>query len=674
MNNEFVDYKCKICDTILKNRKAFGMHLSKHHIGYNIEKYVLEYYLNNQKPVCKCGCNKVVNWHKTLYRYNDYINGHNESVFKKGVYKETDETKQKRILSIKKTYEAKGKQIKNKISKSLIETFSDEDQKKRMSEQALNLWKDEEHRKRVSEGQKRAWAKNYDERCAKIFTDEFRANLSKLNMERDKIVKSKKEEFVFEKIKNIFNDAQSDFWIKLEERYKCYDVYIPSLNLLIELDGKYWHGLDRDCNFTKDQLLNMKNDLIKNRITDLDYDLIRINIDDLQDNEIFNSIEDLYNVSYFIKSKNLSKGDMFKFKNNKHALYTKEWVIKQNIKDKDWTENVLLDLLTDYFDEYVKSNGWFYPVDNSKIDDIILKIKSIDFDLNNTEFNLKNNNYINDYLKSIFKSFWNVDNGPVKSWSDKNKLKNVIKYRLGLNNSKLYSYNIDNNKIETNETFDISPHNIIRGFIVQKHSVSWFKPVTAAEIYNYFLNTKKNPVVWDPSMGFGARMLGFCAKFNKGTYFGTDPSTQTFKDLEILKNELENNSDIFSGNINIFNIGSENFNNYQNIGDFVFTSPPYFDIEKYFDEQGQCWRDYSDIDVWQDKYLYKTFENAFNFLKEDGIMCINISENYKDIFVKTANKANFKLKDIFELSLKTDHFSKKNEKTKKNELILIFNK
>lgn len=673
MNNEFIDYKCKICEMLLKNRKAFGMHLSKHHLGYDIERYILEYYLNNQKPLCKCGCNNVVNWHKTLYKYNEYINGHNDSVFKNGKYKETEETKQKRILSIKKTYEIKGKYIKDKISKSLIETFSDEDQKKRMSEQAFNLWKDDEHRRKVSEGQKKAWAENYDERCAKIFTDEFRANLSKHNMERDKKVKSKKEEFIFEKIKNLFNDAESDYWIKLEERYKCYDVYIPSLNLLIELDGKYWHGLNCESNFTLEQLNNMKNDLIKNRVTNLGYDLIRINIDDLQDASIFNKVEDLYNLSYFIKSKNLNKMGAFKFKDNMQPLYTRDWLIKQNLKDKKWVETKLLKAVVEYFSEYVKNYGWFYPENSLYIDDVIDIIKDIKFDETNIEFNLKDNKKVNDYLKSIFKSFWNVDGGPVESFKDYNLLYNVVKYRMGINNSKIYSYKVEGQEINTNETFDITPHNIIRGFIVQKHCVSWFKPVTAAEIYKFFLKEKENPIIWDPSMGFGARMLGFCSVYNNGVYYGTDPSSQTYNDLEVLKKEIELSKN-FKGNINIFKMGSEYFNSIKDKGDLVFTSPPYFDTEKYFDENGQCWKDYSDINEWKEKYLYVTFVNAFNFLKNDGIMCINISQKYKEIFIEIAEKAKFKLVNIYNLNLKTDHFKKKKQIKTNNELILIFNK
>jgi hypothetical protein len=34
-------------------------------------------------PLCKCGCGKKVKWSKTLKKYNDFVNGHNSSIFPK---------------------------------------------------------------------------------------------------------------------------------------------------------------------------------------------------------------------------------------------------------------------------------------------------------------------------------------------------------------------------------------------------------------------------------------------------------------------------------------------------------------------------------------------------------------------------------------------------------------
>ena len=67
--------------------------------------------------------------------------------------------------------------------------------------------------------------------------------------------------------------------------------------------------------------------------------------------------------------------------------------------------------------------------------------------------------------------------------------------------------------------------------------------------------------------------------------------------------------------------------------------------------------------------------NAFKFLKDDGKLAINISENYKNDIIDIATQQNFKLVDQYSLILNKDHFSKKRGNTEiKKEPILIFKK
>lgn len=673
MDINFDNIKCKICKRDLKNRRSLGNHLARSHKPYDVKLYVLEFFYKNEIPKCKCGCGKEVKWHKNLYKFNDYLTGHNESIFSLGLYKETEETKEKRLKGIRKSYKEKGKSISKKISSSVKEAFDCDEKRNKLSEASKERWKNEKFRTRVSNSHKKSWQENYDERYDKTFTEEFRKKISDANKQRDVKVKSKLESYAFEQIKNSFNDAISDYWIQIEGRNKCFDVYIPKFNLLVELDGKYWHGLDRQKNFTKDQIVSMKNDLLKNRVFDQGYNMCRVCLEDNDFNVCFNEKEDIYNLSYYVKDKNgdLNKDLAFKFKNLKQPFLDREHVIKLNQKDKDWVSKNLVKPLVEFFQEYTKSYGWFYPEKEKSLDEVILKLrkrKVIDGKISSS------GQLGNSYLKSNFKSFWNVKNGPVKSWEDYKAFERVMKYRLGLNNSKLYEYKIsDNTIVKTNETFDISPHNLVRGFVVQRRGVSWFKPVVAYEIYTKLLKNIETPVVWDPSMGFGARMLGFVSAYKKGIYFGTDPASQTFYDLKDLKENIEK-SKYFDGLIEIKNCGSEEVILPKNVGDLVFTSPPYFDIEKYFDEKGQSWRDYPDINLWQEMYLKKTLNNAFEFLKDDGKLCINISSKYSEVLLQTAEECNFDLLETLFLDVKTDHFNKKRNVLSNNEPIFIFKK
>ena len=70
--------------------------------------------------------------------------------------------------------------------------------------------------------------------------------------------------------------------------------------------------------------------------------------------------------------------------------------------------------------------------------------------------------------------------------------------------------------------------------------VSNFRPTSAAALYDIFVD-KESPLegteagtVWDPSMGYGGRLLGaICTGVN---YIGTDPCIPTYEGLEkILK-------------------------------------------------------------------------------------------------------------------------------------------
>lgn len=193
--------------------------------------------------------------------------------------------------------------------------------------------------------------------------------------------------------------------------------------------------------------------------------------------------------------------------------------------------------------------------------------------------------------------------------------------------------------------------------------VSNFRPTAAAAIYSHFCSP--GDTVWDISSGYGGRLLG--AHLAGVNYVGTEPASLTYKGL------VELNSDYNLGAV-LINTGSEDFNYPKDSIDFIFTSPPYFDTEKYSTEETQSYKKFNTKSGWIDGYLFSTFSNAYRVLKDSKYMAINISnvKSFPDLeksTIECAIKAGFVLETTWKLAL-----SKINGNGFKYEPIFIFRK
>lgn len=155
-------------------------------------------------------------------------------------------------------------------------------------------------------------------------------------------------------------------------------------------------------------------------------------------------------------------------------------------------------------------------------------------------------------------------------------------------------------------------------------SVSNFRPTVACELYQQFL--PDGGKVLDMSSGFGGRLLG-AIKANVD-YTGYEPSTKTHDGL----GEMIRDYGRSDRNYSIIKDGSENIN-FNNHFDFAFTSPPYFNTEKYSEEGTQSYLKYPTKELWTNGFWYDTIKNTYNALKADSYMAINIANvpSYKDL-------------------------------------------
>ena len=170
-----------------------------------------------------------------------------------------------------------------------------------------------------------------------------------------------------------------------------------------------------------------------------------------------------------------------------------------------------------------------------------------------------------------------------------------------------------------------------------------FPPLTAKFLYEHFtkhIDEKEKVIVYDPSAGWGGRILGAMTVKRDLHYIGTDPNPDNVGIYERVAEFYNTHcfqSNPFFGKASpnsyeVFKLGSEvigddeNFLKYFGKLDFVFTSPPYFNREQYSQDENQSFKKFSAYEDWRDNFLKPTLTTAFSFLKNDRYLCWNIAD------------------------------------------------
>lgn len=201
------------------------------------------------------------------------------------------------------------------------------------------------------------------------------------------------------------------------------------------------------------------------------------------------------------------------------------------------------------------------------------------------------------------------------------------------------------------------------GRIAQK--VANFCPKNARDIYFRYNDINGETLnILDTSMGFGARMSAVLLSGHN--YCGFDPNKKLFKKLIEYKDFLLNNNVIDKKQrCGLYCQGSEIFRpELENMFDVSFTSPPYFNLEKYDSDNSESTKNYNNYEMWLNNFAKPTIENTYKYLKIGGYAMINIKnltrghkEPLFDDWLKLFNKQDgFEFVEIFEMK----HQSKKN--------------
>jgi len=156
-------------------------------------------------------------------------------------------------------------------------------------------------------------------------------------------------------------------------------------------------------------------------------------------------------------------------------------------------------------------------------------------------------------------------------------------------------------------------------FNVRKYVPSQFRPSVAKYFYDRF----KAKNVLDFSMGWGDRLSGFLASSSTSHYFGIDPNVCLRPGLTEQYKRFNLNKDctfLFEA--------AEDALIPKNYFDMVFSSPPYYNVEKYTYSENQSWVRYKLFDDWMSKFLLPVIYKSVEALKPGGHLVINISDVY----------------------------------------------
>lgn len=340
------------------------------------------------------------------------------------------------------------------------------------------------------------------------------------------------------------------------------------------------------------------------------------------------------------------------------------------------TTNEEQDVIVDKFFHHYRSEG--FPYYNMTDIEIMFEVqRMINFNVDS----LRIENYPNtlqqvmhglNVANNFHPQMWSVQCrdrlSPMQVYSDDKTFKKALFKRFKMDDSKM------------------------QPFVVRKslkifsgaQSVSNFRPTIAK--YFYMKYAPKNGKVLDPCVGYGGRLIGAFVS-HIGEYVGTDPSSEAmdgnlklYDKMNSLIKKRRNKFFDYEENImdiKLHQIPFEDSEYEPESFDFVFTSPPYFNVEKYSNEPTQSWKRYQTYKDWSEKFLLIFIRKCFLYLKKGSYFALNIAggEITEDA-KKYAAEVGFKLVKTYHMRLSQicGKGIDKNEIKFKHEPIFVFKK
>ena len=201
-----------------------------------------------------------------------------------------------------------------------------------------------------------------------------------------------------------------------------------------------------------------------------------------------------------------------------------------------------------------------------------------------------------------------VSPGPLRTWKNKDFMTSLMGCLYTLKSPK-----VDKSTLRT-------------GIGLRKYICSQFKPNVAKVLYEKH-NAK---TVLDFSMGWGDRLCGFFASDCTEKYIGLDPRKENHPIYKQQAEFYEKHRTFFEVDKSYDFICSPaedaDLSAYKESVDLIMTSPPYFSVERYSNDDTQSWVRHKSIEDWNTQFLQKAIDNVWETLKPGGLLMVNISD------------------------------------------------
>ena len=164
-------------------------------------------------------------------------------------------------------------------------------------------------------------------------------------------------------------------------------------------------------------------------------------------------------------------------------------------------------------------------------------------------------------------------------------------------------------------------------FALYCHQPMIFKPYNVCDLILRY-NPKK---VLDFTMGWGGRLIGACA-CGIEKYIGIEMNINLKNPYERMIEMIKSTNCITEIELYFQDCLTIDYSTLDY--DFVFTSPPYYDIEIYNNTNN-----YNSIEEWNNSFYIPLITNIFSNLKQDGYFCLNIPTKIYDVCVSILGEA-----------------------------------